>query len=179
VTCPHCGQAAAFHCHRTHTPTSLGGPVRYARAYYLCRRGKGLCPFDQNAGLSGRNLTPGLERVAALAGAVADSLDKGADLLHEMGGIRLGESTVARTAEGAGGRVKEDFPAGQTYGPKAVWPWHKDSKGRTCASIEKDATGVRTPCVSCGRCPAGRRAHGTPSGAATTPPTDHLSHQRI
>ena len=37
VTCPHCGQTAEFHSHRTHTPLSLVGPVCYPRAYYLCR----------------------------------------------------------------------------------------------------------------------------------------------
>ena len=155
MTCPHCGGAAEFHSHRAHTPTSLVGPVRYARAYYLCRRcGQGLFPFDQQAGLSDRNLTPGLERVAALAGAVADSFEKGADLLHEMGGVRLGESTVERTAEGAGSRAKEDYQAGKTYGPRVAWPWHKDYKGRRCAYVELDATGVRQ------QGPGGRAAEG-------------------
>ena len=37
VTCPHCGQAAEFHSHRAHTSLSLVGPIRYRRAYYLCR----------------------------------------------------------------------------------------------------------------------------------------------
>jgi hypothetical protein len=144
VSCPHCGQAAAFHSHRPHTPTSLIGPVHYRRAYYLCRRcGKGLFPFDQQAGLSAKNLTPGLERVAALAGAVGDSFEKGADLLHEMAGTRLGESSVERTAEDAGARAAREIQQGRTYGPKVVWPWHKDYKGRRCAYAEADATGVR------------------------------------
>jgi len=47
--------------------------------------------------LTERNLTPALERIATLAGTVADSFEKGADLMHEMSGIRLGESTVERT----------------------------------------------------------------------------------
>ena len=65
MTCPHCGQAAEFHSHRPHTPLSLVGPVHYRRAYYLCRRcGTGLFPFDHEAGLTTRHLTPGLERVA-------------------------------------------------------------------------------------------------------------------
>jgi hypothetical protein len=144
VTCPHCGQAAESHAHRTHAPTSLVGPVRYARAYYLCRRcGKGLFPFDRQAGLTTRHFTPGLGRVAALAGAVADSFDKGADLLHEMAGVRLGESTAERTAEDAGGRAAEDYRAGTTYGLRVAWPWHKDYKGRRCAYVELAATGVR------------------------------------
>lgn len=144
MTCPHCAQAAEFHSHRPHTPSSLVGPVRYCRAYYLCRRcGKGLFPFDRQAGLTTRNLTPGLERIATLAGTVADSFDKGADLLHEMAGVRLGESTVERTSEDAGQRLAAAVQAGRTFGPKVVWPWHKDYQGRRCAYVEMDATGVR------------------------------------
>jgi hypothetical protein len=144
VTCPHCDRAAEFHSHRTHTPTSLVGPVRYARAYYLCRScGKGLFPFDRQAGLTARHLTAGLERVATLAGTVADSFEKAAEVVQEMAGIRLGESTVERTSEDAGQRLAEAVQAGQTFGPKVVWPWHKDYRGHRCAYIEWDATGVR------------------------------------
>jgi hypothetical protein len=144
VSCPGCGQSAAFHGHRCHTPTSLVGPVRYQRAYYFCRRcGHGLFPFDRQAGLTARNLTPALERVATLAGAVADGFEKGADLLHEMAGVRLGESTLRRTTEGAGGRLAEALRAGQTFGPKTAWPWQRDYDGRRVAYVEVDATGVR------------------------------------
>jgi hypothetical protein len=81
--------------------------------------------------------------VTALAGAVADSFEKWADLLHEMAGTRLGESTVERSAEDAGARAAQDQQAGRTYGPRVVWPWHKDYRGRRCAYVELDATGVR------------------------------------
>jgi hypothetical protein len=144
VTCPHCGQTAEFHSHRTHTSRSLLGPVRYRRAYYLCRRcGKGLFPFDREAGLTARDLTPALERVATLAGAVADSFEKGAELLDEMAGVRLSESTVERTTEDAGRRLAGLVEAGAALGPKVDWPWHKDYDGKRCAYGELDATGVR------------------------------------
>jgi hypothetical protein len=144
VTCPHCGQAAEFHSHRPHTSLSLVGPVHYRRAYYLCRRcGTGLFPFDHEAGLTTRHLTPGLERVATLAGTVADSFEKGAELLEEMAGVRLGESTVARTTEDAGQRLVDAVEAGATFGPPTDWPWHKDYEGQRCAYVELDATGVR------------------------------------
>src|SRR4029077_2355582 len=116
VTCPRCDRAAEFHSHRVHTSVSLVGSVCYRRAYYLCRRcGQGLFPFDRQAGLTSRNLTPALERIAALAGAVADSFGKGADLLEEMGGVRLGESTVERTTEDAGERLADAVAAGATF----------------------------------------------------------------
>ena len=144
MTCPHCGQAAEFHSHRRQTSVSLVGSVRYRRAYYLCRRcGRGLFPFDRQAGLTSRNLTPALERIATLAGAVADSFEKGADLLDEMGGLRLAESTVERTTEDAGQRLADAVAAGATFGPKVDWPWHKDYDGKKCAYVELDATGVR------------------------------------
>jgi len=155
VTCPHCDQPAEFHSHRPHTPQSLVGPVRYERAYYLCRRcGRGLFPFDQQAGLTPRHLTPGLERVVALAGTVADSFEKAADLVQEMAGVRLSESSVERITEDAGRRLAEQLQAGQTLGPPVTWPWYKDYKGRTCAYIELDATGVRQ------QGPGGARADG-------------------
>jgi hypothetical protein len=120
------------------------GPLRYRRAYYLCRTcGKGLFPFDRDAGLTTRDLTPALERVATLAGAVADSFEKGAELLDEMAGTRLSESTVERTTEDAGQRLAEAVEAGTVVGPKADWPWYKDYDGKTCAYVELDATGVR------------------------------------
>jgi hypothetical protein len=118
--------------------------VRYYRAYYFCRCcGKGLFPFDRQAGLSARNLTPALERVATLAGTVADSFEKGSDLLQEMSGTRLGESTIERTSEDVGARLAKELQSGQTYGLKVVWPWHKDYQGRSVAYVLTDATGVR------------------------------------
>lgn len=144
MTCPHCGQAAEFHSHRPHTPTSLVGSIRYYRAYYLCRScGQGLFPFDQEAGLTTRRQTPAVERVATLAGAVADSFEKGAELLEELSGLRLGESTVERTTEDAGGRLADAVEAGTTLGPRVDWPWPKDYQGKRCAYVELDATGVR------------------------------------
>jgi hypothetical protein len=144
VICPHCGGTAGFHSHREHASLSLVGAVRYRRAYYLCRAcGKGLFPFDRDAGMTARDLTPGLERVATLAGAVADSFEKGAELLEEMAGVRASEATVERTAEDAGRRLAGAVAAAATFGPKADWPWHKDYDGKRCAYVELDATGVR------------------------------------
>jgi hypothetical protein len=123
---------------------SLVGRVRHRRAYYLCRAcGKGLFPFDRDAGMTTRDLTPALERVATLAGTVADSFEKGAELLEEMAGVRTSEATVQRTTEDAGARLAEAVAGGVPFGPKADWPWHKDYDGKRCAYVELDATGVR------------------------------------
>jgi hypothetical protein len=144
VTCPHCGQAAKFHSHRRHTCFSLVGPLRYRRDYDVCRLcGKGLFPFDRTVGLTTRDLTPGLERVATLAGAVADSFEKGAELLEEMADDRLSETTVKRTTEDASQRLADAVAAGATFDSKRDWPRHKEYGGKQCAYVELDATGVR------------------------------------
>ena len=100
MTCPHCDPAAAFPTHRGHTSFRLGGPRRSRHAYYLCRTcGQGLFPLDCDAGRTTRDLTPALERVAAWAGAVAESFENGAERLEERAGVRLSESTVERTTK--------------------------------------------------------------------------------
>lgn len=144
MTCPHCEQSAGYHQDRERTLLGLFGPIRYQRAYYYCRRcGKGLCPFDQQAGITSRGLTPATEQLATLAGAVADSFERGAELLKEMAGVRLSESTVERTTEEVGQRIEGHLKAGTLFGESVVWDWHPDAKGRSVAYISIDATGTR------------------------------------
>jgi hypothetical protein len=121
------------------------GQLHYSRAYYYCRRcGRGFCPFDDDAGLSGRRQTPAVERAATLAGIVAGSFREAADeVLWELAGIHLSESTVERTTEDAGARLRQAWAAGVTFGDVSTWEWHRDYDGCTCAYVGSDATGVR------------------------------------
>jgi hypothetical protein len=84
-----------------------------------------------------------VERLTTLCGAVADSFEKGTELLTETAGIRLGESTVQRTTEAAGRRVAERLGKGRVFGGKKPWGWFRDASGRTVGYIGIDATGVR------------------------------------
>lgn len=84
-----------------------------------------------------------MERLATLCGAVADSFEKGAELLKETAGIRLSESTVQRTTEATGERIARHLHKGGTFGGKTPWDWFTDARGRTVGYIEIDATGVR------------------------------------
>ena len=84
------------------------------RSDYCRCCGHGLCPFDDRAGISARDLTPAAEQLATLAGAVADSFGKGADLLQEMATLRLSESTIQRATEGAGARLAALLAEGAT-----------------------------------------------------------------
>jgi hypothetical protein len=118
--------------------------VTCERAYYYCRGcGEGACPWDRRVGLSDHRLSPAIERVTALCGAVADSFEKGAELLKETAGIRLSESTVQRTTEAVGERVAKNLQKGRTFGGKEPWAWYRDARGRTVGYIGIDATGVR------------------------------------
>lgn len=84
-----------------------------------------------------------MERLTTLCGAVADSFEKGTDLLRETAGIRLSESTVQRTTEAAGERIAGHLRAGRSFGGKQPWDWFRDACGRTVGYIGLDATGVR------------------------------------
>ena len=119
------------------------GQLALRRAYYYCRRcGEGLAPFDDAAGLTAKNLTPGLERLATLAGGVSDGFERAGELLEEMAGSQLSESTVQRTAEAAGDRIGELQEQGKRLGPAHDWDWHRDLLGRRVAYLSLDATGV-------------------------------------
>jgi hypothetical protein len=104
--------------------------------------------------LTAQRLSPAVERLATLCGAVADSFEKGTELLKETAGIVLSESTVERTTEAAGARIAEHLQKGRVFGGKAAWDWFRDACGRTVGYIEIDATGVRQ------QGPNGQRADG-------------------
>src|SRR5262249_8681542 len=143
VTCPHCDHAAPYHGQRQHTLVGLCGDLSCRRAYYYCRRcAQGFFPFDPQAGITTRRLTPAAEPLAALAGGVSDSFEKAGQLLHEMAGVRLSESTVERTTEDVGDRIAGLLGRGITFGPDLPWRWHRDAQGRTVASFTIDATGT-------------------------------------
>jgi hypothetical protein len=144
VPCPGCGQAAEFQGYRDRHPLSLFGPVGCARAYYYCHRcAQGLCPWDQEVGLTAKRLTPAAERLVSLAGLLADSFAEAAEkILPELSGLYVGESTAQRTTEAAGRRLGDCLEQGHTLGQAAAWRWHADAKGRRCAYVAADATSV-------------------------------------
>jgi hypothetical protein len=144
VTCPHCRGSAGYHGDRSRTVVGIAGTLRYQRAYYYCRRcGRGLAPFDEQAGITQRALTPAAERLAALAGGVCHGFEEAADLLKEMSSVRLSESTVERATEEVGQRIAECLDAGILFGLAVVWGWYRDARGRSVAYVTLDATGTR------------------------------------
>ena len=74
---------------------------------------------------------------------MADSFEKGTELLTETAGVRVSESTVQRTTEATGDRIAEHLRRGRTFGGKQSWEWFRDATGRTVGYVSIDATGVR------------------------------------
>lgn len=81
--------------------------------------------------------------LTSLCGGVADSFEKGTELLQKTAGIRLSEATVQRTTEATGHRIAELLTKGRTFGGKQPWDWFRDALGQTVGYIGIDATGVR------------------------------------
>lgn len=124
---------------------SLLGQVPCVRAYYYCGRcGHGLAPWDRAVGLTARSFTPAAERLVCLAGTLSDGFEEAATkVLPEMASLRVAETTVQRTTEAAGQRAADHLRAGGTFAFPHPWDWHKDARGRTCAYVGIDLTGVR------------------------------------
>jgi len=93
--------------------------------------------------LTDHRLSPAVERLTTLCGAVADSFEKGAELLTETAGIRLSETTVQKTTEATGERIADYLDRGRTFGGKQAWDWFQDALGQKVGYIAIDATGVR------------------------------------
>jgi hypothetical protein len=143
MTCPHCKESAGFKGYRRKNTVSLLGEVCIWRGYYPCKHcHHGHFPWDEILRLSPQGLTPGAQEVVSLGG-VQEAFGKAADwTLQKMAGIRLSESTVQRTTEATGERLGQQLEEGKVFGPKAVWKWHRDADGQTCAYLSLDATGV-------------------------------------
>jgi hypothetical protein len=143
TSCPRCDEAAKCVAFRGKSVVTLIGPLRLERHYYHCPGcHQGFCPWDDVLGLTPAALSPAAEEVTALAGVQSSFAEASDKTLVKLAGLHLGESTVERTTEAAGQRVGQALAAGQTFGLKQDWAWHKDADGRTVAYVAADATGV-------------------------------------
>lgn len=118
--------------------------VTLERAYYHCATcGRGVSPWDEALGLDGSSLTRGAREIVALA-AATDSFAVATDaLLRKMSGLRASAATARRLGEAAGEDVGRRLMAGEVFGPRRDWRWHKDADMKTCAYLSIDLTGVR------------------------------------
>lgn len=122
---------------------SLLGPIRVQLSYYRCRQcGAADKPWDRQLGLTRQALTPAAAQVVSQAGVLSSFGDAAERVLPKLAGRQLSESTVQRTCEQQGQRVKQQLHDGKPQGPAQSWPWQRDAQGRTCAYVGLDHTGV-------------------------------------
>jgi hypothetical protein len=113
-------------------------------AYYHCRDcGCGHQPWCDSLRLEKGALTPAAEELSSLAGVLGSFADGAERVLRKMSGLHLSESTIERTTEAAGARAATQLEAGQSLGPRTEWDWQNDARGKPCAYVSLDATGVR------------------------------------
>lgn len=146
--CKQCQSDARFVSRRDKRIISLLGELPLKRAYYHCVTcGQGCFPLDEEVGLGASHLTPAATEVTCLAGVQTSFAQASETMLRKMCGLRLSESTVERTTESAGERLRALLAAGETFaklpGESEPWEWEHDARGRTCAYVGLDATGIR------------------------------------
>lgn len=101
VDCGH-GHQGEFVGYRTKTIRTVLGPLALRRAWYhcgVCRHGRS--PREEQLGVAGTSLTPGLRKMIDRAGA-AVPFAPAAGLLADLAGIDVNAKAVARTAEADG-----------------------------------------------------------------------------
>jgi hypothetical protein len=126
VTCAHCGYAAKFHSYQQRRVVTAHGAVKVQRAYYYCGRcHQSFLPYDDAVGLIDE-ISPGLRPLVCLAGTLAPFADAAEDVLKRFSGVRLSASTVLRTTEGEGERLRAQLKEGRMVEPTQAEPfWTK------------------------------------------------------
>ena len=103
-----CGQPARYVGRRAKTYQSVLGELTLARASYHCPACQaGFCPRDRALGLEDASLSPGVQRMVGLVGAMV-SFEEGHELLHELGGVEVPTKHVERAAEALGREIAQD-----------------------------------------------------------------------
>lgn len=96
------GHQAEFVAYRAKTLHTVLGPVPLRRAWYHCGTCRhGTAPRDEQLGVAGTGLTPGLRTMIDRAGAAVPFAPAGR-LLADLAGIEVNAKAVQRTAEADG-----------------------------------------------------------------------------
>ena len=144
MVCPNCAADARFVERRAKWCHSLLGVIRLTRCYYHCRGCRqGHVPWDQALGLGVATLTPAASEVASIAGVQTSFAQSAEVTLQKLCGLRLSESTVERVTEAAGQRLAQLRRQKTTFGESEPWSWQRDARGKSCAYVGLDATGIR------------------------------------
>ncbi len=138
-----CGAQAAYAGHRSRTVTTVLGPVTLRRAWYHCAECRhGFAPRDQQLGVPGCSLSPGLAEMTALAGAEV-SFGRAAGLLSALAGITISARTIERSAEASGAAARSAAAAeAAAIRSRAIVPLPPAEPVPDMLYVEVDGTGV-------------------------------------
>lgn len=144
MTCPHCQYAAKFHSYQPRRLLTVHGAVKVQRAYYYCGRcHQSFLPYDDALGLVD-DISPGLMPLVCLAGTLAPFADAAEDVLKRFAGVRVSASTVLRSTEGEGERLRAQQKEGRMVQPTQAEPkWMAArEQGQPVAYVGLDAFSV-------------------------------------
>jgi hypothetical protein len=161
------GHLAEFVGYRDKNVDTVLGRITVRRAYYHCAVcTRGIAPRDDDLGVTGASLSPGLRSMTARA-AAAEPFATAADLLAELAGIRLSAKRIERSAETDGAAAAKRISAESAAiarGTVAVLPASSNhGKPADKLYIAIDGTGV--PMVAAA---VAGRAGKAPDGRART-----------
>jgi len=88
-------------------------------------------------------VTRAAEQIVSLVGSLGGLRERDVGAMLKLAYLRVSESTVERTTESAGQRVRQRLDSGKPLGPMCAWQWQLDAFGKSCAYISLDATGIR------------------------------------
>ncbi len=123
---------------------TVHGEVKVQRAYYYCGRCKqSFLPYDDVLGLVDE-ISPGLMPLVCLAGTLAPFADAAEDVLKRFAGVRVSASTVLRSTEGEGERLRAQQKEGRMVEPTQPEPkWTAPhEEGQPAAYVGLDAFSV-------------------------------------
>jgi len=96
------GHQAAFAGYRDKTVDTVLGTVTIERAWYHCAQcGHGFAPRDEQLGVAGQGMSPGLRKMTARA-AAAVPFAQASTLLRELAGVQVTAKRAGRRAEADG-----------------------------------------------------------------------------
>jgi hypothetical protein len=141
--CGGCGGQAVYAGCRDKTVTTVLGPVTLRRAWYQCAGCRhGFAPRDQQLGVPGCSLSPGLAEMIALVGAEV-SFARAAGLLAGLAGISVSARTVERSAEATGAAAREAGAAeAAAIRERRIVPLPPPAPVPDMLYVEVDGTGV-------------------------------------
>jgi hypothetical protein len=138
-----CGWPADYAGGRAKTISTVLGPVTLSRAWYHCGQcHHGFAPRDQQLGVAGTPLSPGLAEMIARAGAEVP-FATAAGLLASLAGISISARTVQRSAEASGAAARKAAAAeAAAIRERRIRPLPPPEPVPDMLYVEVDGTGV-------------------------------------